>query len=274
MNKKKNRLGLIIVVVVLLIFFNWIGLLGWLKQGISAVLQPMLKSAHSVSSEIKGDEFANLNEAELIALLKQTQSEHNKLVADNAQLRYLQEENNVLRAYAGFFERSKYHQVIADVISRNTIDSNYLQNSNVIINRGSEDGIIIGLLAVDQSGMVVGKVTQVEKGIAEVSLINSRRCNLGVSLQDQARTIGITEGETGLTVAINFIPQTEVIREGDVIVTSGLENNIPRGMVVGKISQAEKENNEIWQRAVVEPYINLEDLMMVAVILPQNNLSF
>jgi rod shape-determining protein MreC len=267
--KKKNKLVVLVAVIVLLIFFHWLGLLGWLQNGVVALLKPILKSAHSVSTEIKGDEYSKLSNNDLITLLKTKQIENDQLIADNAQLRYLQEENKVLRDYAGFFERTKYQHVVADVISRNTIDSNYLQNSNVIINRGTKDGIIVGLLAVNQSGMVIGKVTQVEGNIAEISLLNSQRCNLGVSLEDQAQTIGITEGETGLTVAINFIPQTQAIAVGDVIVTSGLENNIPRGMVVGHLSQVEKENNEIWQHAVIEPYINLDGLMLVSVILPQ-----
>ncbi|MFH0840721.1 MAG: rod shape-determining protein MreC [bacterium] len=271
---KNNKLVFVIVVVLLLIFFHWIGLLGWLENSLVRILKPSLKTTYSVSSEIENDDRADLTKEELIGLLSAKEEENSKLLSENAQLHYLQEENKILREYAGFFERTKYSHVVADVISRNTIDSSLLQSSNIIINRGSDNGITIGLLAVNQAGMAVGKVTQVSKGIAEVSLISSKRCNLAVSLQNESHTMGVTEGETGLTVSINLIPQTEEVNIDDLVVTSGLENNIPRGMIVGRVTQVEKENNEIWQRAVIEPLVDLESLMMVSIILPQSGFDF
>lgn len=271
---KNNKIVFVIVVVGLLIFFHWVGLLGWLENGLVAILKPGLKTTYSVSSKLTGDEREALSKGELIQLLKDQETSNAQLLSENAQLQYLREENKTLREYAGFFERTKYRQVVADVISRNTIDSSMLQSSNIIINRGTDDGITVGLLAVNQAGMAVGKVTQVGKSVAEISLISSKRCNLAVTLQNASRTMGISEGETGLTIAINFILQTEVVKLGDLAVTSGLENNIPRGMIVGKVSQVEKENNEIWQRAIIEPQLDLEGLMIVSVILPQTGFEF
>jgi rod shape-determining protein MreC len=69
---------------------------------------------------------------------------------------------------------------------------------------------------------------------------------------------------------MNFIPQSAEISLDDVVVTSGLEQYIPRGLIIGKIIEVTKDNNELWQNAVIESTVDSEDLVIVSVLLPQN----
>ena len=71
-----------------------------------------------------------------------------------------------------------------------------------------------------------------------------------------------------LTVNMVFISQTEKIEIGNIVVASGLEKNIPRGLVIGRVSKVEKESNELWQSAVIEPIANLDELIIISVLLP------
>ena len=60
-------------------------------------------------------------------------------------------------------------------------------------------------------------------------------------LLNQDRSIGIIEGGFGLTIRMTFIPQQEIVEIGNIIVTSGLEKNVPRGLVIGEVASVEKE---------------------------------
>jgi rod shape-determining protein MreC len=80
--------------------------------------------------------------------------------------------------------------------------------------------------------------------------------------------MGITEGDLGLTIKMNFIPQSDTINLDDTVITSGLGGNIPRGLVIGKVSQVNNRSNEIWQDVSIEPLINLNSLTIVSVLIP------
>ena len=69
-------------------------------------------------------------------------------------------------------------------------------------------------------------------------------------------------------MTMNFIPQSKSINKEDIVVTSGLERTITRGLVIGQISEVIKESNELWQEAVLESNINFNELTIVSVLLP------
>ncbi len=54
-------------------------------------------------------------------------------------------------------------------------------------------------------------------------------------LQNENRTIGISQGNLALTLKINFVSQIDQVEEGDLVISSGLDSEIPRGFIVGKV---------------------------------------
>ena len=67
---------------------------------------------------------------------------------------------------------------------------------------------------------------------------------------------------------MDFIPQSVNLEIDDLVITSGLEGSIPRGLQVGKIFEINKESNELWQSAFVDPLSNLNNIFIVSVIIP------
>jgi len=90
---------------------------------------------------------------------------------------------------------------------------------------------------------------------------------LAATIYGEDKTNGIIQGELGLTTKMKFIPLLKKIKIDDLVVTSGLEANIPKGLVVGKVSVVNKENNGIWQEAIVTPLDSIEYLSVVSVII-------
>ena len=65
---------------------------------------------------------------------------------------------------------------------------------------------------------------------------------------------------------MDFIAQDEEISTGDLVISSGLEENIPRGLVIGEVSKINSDSNEIWKSVVIEPLVDFDDLIIVSVL--------
>lgn len=72
----------------------------------------------------------------------------------------------------------------------------------------------------------------------------------------------------GLTIKLEMVAQSELLQIGQEIVTSGLEPAVPQNLLIGRISQVNKENNALWQDAVLEPLADPNQLSFVSVIIP------
>jgi len=68
---------------------------------------------------------------------------------------------------------------------------------------------------------------------------------------------GIVHGNNSQNLIINFIPAWFDIKEGDEVVTSGLDNIFFKGLKVGKVVSV--SSSQGYQNAVVKPYYNSAD---------------
>jgi rod shape-determining protein MreC len=157
---------------------------------------------------------------------------------------------------------------MGNIISAGGQDGFLSRNQTVIIDKGSHDGLVFGLAVVSSQGMIVGKIAEVKDDISIVNLITNPACKLAATILNSEKTMGVAEGEFGLVVKMNFIPQNTNITQSEIVITSGLEQNIPRGLVVGKITQVLRISNELWQNATIEPLVNLDNLIVLSVIVP------
>ncbi len=190
------------------------------------------------------------------------------ITIDEARIQALEEENKKLRGYLSFFETKDLNYVLSNVVARQSFLGINSQEQNLIIDKGRQDGISEGLAVLSELGSIVGKIVEVKESSSLVCLFNNRNCQLAVSILNQDRTLGLTEGEKGLSIKMSLIPQTEEINVNDIVVSSGLDNLIPRGLTLGRIYQIERKGNDIWQSAIIEPVVVFDDLSILAIVLP------
>ncbi len=174
----------------------------------------------------------------------------------------LADENKALREQLRFFARAKLYQIGADVIGKNLEPA----GNTLILNRGLSDGLFKGQPVIAGEGILIGKIVQVEDGTAMVQLINDGQSKVAATLLNHERSLGIVEGGHGLSVRMGFIPQNEAVAIGDMVVTSGLESGMPRGLLIGVVEAVEKEAYEPFQKAVITPLVSLSGLTVVSVI--------
>ncbi|MFW5888694.1 MAG: rod shape-determining protein MreC [Patescibacteria group bacterium] len=264
-SKKQFFLSLFLLAVFISFYYG--GLLKPVEDAVSKSLNPITSKLYFWGISTKNFFYAGTEERDLQKENSELRKKVNELMAEKAELVSVKKENEKLREYLDFAKEREYEQKPAKIVSKGMFMETDKRNESILINKGAKDGLKKGMAAVNSQGVVTGKIAEVKSNVSEVRLLTNRNCELAVSIQNEEGTMGIARGEMGLTVNIDYIPQTRQISAGDTVVTSGMEENIPAGLILGKIKKVERESNDVWQTAVVEPLANLEELTMVAVVL-------
>lgn len=136
--------------------------------------------------------------------------------------------------------------------------------STVLIDRGTKDGVRRNDPVVGADG-VVGRVIEAAATSSRVLLISDSRSAVGVLIQ-RSREAGVVEGLGGGTVQLNYLSRAADVREGDVVVTSGLGGVFPKGLVVGTVMRLLREEGALVQTAMVRTAASLDRLEEVLVI--------
>ncbi len=257
-----------LAVVVLLIFLHATGIARPFESFLAKTLNPIFEIFYVSSSKIRNVYGDQVDKRYFNLIIVELEKENKELLVENAKLKTLEEENEYLKKQIDFRKENNYKYVVAGIVSRNDLMNNSSEEKSIIINMGTKDGVENGLVLLDSGGIVIGKIIEVRESISRACLVVDKKCKFAAAIQNQDRTSGVVEGELGLTIKMDLIPQTEILEKGDIIVTSGLESNIPRGLAIGKVSELIKENNNLWQKAIIEPLVDFESLVTVSIILP------
>lgn len=265
---KKKKSWLWAVAIVLVIFLHLIKVLSPLENLAISAVKPLASFLYGSGSGIKHSYEENKQQKDILSKTDSLEKEVARLTVENAQFKELEQDNIKLRAQLNFLSANEYKNVLANVISQNLVFDIKEGDQDIVIDKGSKEGIKEGIGVVDENGVIIGKVAEVRDHLSKVCLTTNRNCKFAATIQNQTRTMGITEGDLGLTIKMNYIPQSEKINNGDTVITSGLGGNISRGLVIGKVSQVNNRSNEIWQDVNIEPLFNLSTLTIVTVLLP------
>ena len=143
-------------------------------------------------------------------------------------------------------------------------------NRRVILDRGSEQGVIEGQPVVDDQG-VIGQVTRVAPDYAEVTLLTDRNQSIPAQVvRNGLRTVVFGTGDGRLEM--RYMSSNADVQVGDWIVTSGIDGIYPRGLRVGKVESLESDANGIFSRFILTPAAGMgrygEVLLLAPVMLP------
>lgn len=259
--KSKNYIALVFILVIMILFHY----LGWLKifeRGIQSVIIPISsKITHwRIFSKDSYDYFSNKDQ--IINNYNQCLEKNQNLETANARLANLEQENAELRKQLNFFGRRNFTSVTAEVVGRNT-DS---LEKMIIINIGEDANLKIGQPVIAGDGILVGTIAKIEKNISLVRLINDNQSKVAATILNRDNSLGIVEGGYGLSIRMNFIPRNETVLIGDKIITSGLEQTIPKGLLIGEVAVAENEAYQPFQQAVLTSATDLSKLFIVSVL--------
>ena len=150
--------------------------------------------------------------------------------------------------------------VTADVIA---VDQSSIARS-IIINRGTRDGIAVGMIVTTDLGLV-GRITRVSSNASQVQLVNDENSAVSARLQT-TRAEGSVIGQASGVLRMTFIDLDEDIVQNDLVITSGLGGNFPPDIVIGQVTSIRQFEFELFQEAEVRSLVDFDTLEFVLVI--------
>nr|WP_268927188.1 rod shape-determining protein MreC [Marinobacterium alkalitolerans] len=127
----------------------------------------------------------------------------------------------------------------------------------VILNQGIEDGVFVGQPVLDAGG-VMGQVVNLSHYTSRVMLITDARSAVPVEVNRNGfRGIALGKGVLG-ELELEHIPDTADIRQGDLLVTSGLGGRFPRGYPVARVTEVVRDPGRPFKLIKAEPTARLD----------------
>tara|TARA_Y200000002_G_scaffold125556_1_gene103107 strand:+ start:233 stop:1054 length:822 start_codon:yes stop_codon:yes gene_type:complete len=112
-------------------------------------------------------------------------------------------------------------------------------SNKIVLDKGIENNIFIGQIVIDSMG-VLGQISEVNKDFSIATLITDPgHALLAVNTRTEKRVVISGTGDNRFLKA-KFISLNEDVMEGDILITSGLDNIFPEGYVIGQISKINK----------------------------------
>ena len=120
----------------------------------------------------------------------------------------------------------------------------------VLINKGSSSGVILGQPVLDARG-VMGQVVEVMPYTSRVLLITDSNHSLPVQVnRNGLRAIASGTGDLE-SIELRYVTDSADIREGDLLVTSGMGQRFPVGYPVAVVSEVQRNTG---QQDVHQPF--------------------
>lgn len=195
------------------------------------------------------------------------QAENDRLTAENARLNEIARENDNLTALLQLRAGFDYQTVAANVIARESSEF----RKSIVIDRGTDQGLKVGDVAVAAGGALAGRVTDVTNGTARILLLTDTQSTVIGQLSTNAAT-GEVVGQLGGVLIMDQIDVTETVTVGDEVVTAGIElasgvrSPYPKGLLIGQVVDVKHDANAVVQTAYLQPAARLDKLETLLVI--------
>ena len=239
--------------IILLIVDSHFQALAQVRQITGAVLYPLQKIALMPRDALgsMGTYFSSLSTLEKqVRELKmaevaaaQTMQQAQQQLAENVQLRRLM----------GARESLPVPTLMSEIL----YDARDPATRKIVLDRGSNDSVSLGLPVIDNAG-VVGQVTRVFPFTSEVTLLTDREQAIPVQvLRNGLRSVAYGRGQSGL-LDLRFVTPNADILVGDVLITSGLDGVYPAGLAVAKVVRVENSAAGDFGGVVCQPLAGID----------------
>jgi rod shape-determining protein MreC len=261
---RSRRATLMLVMIVLLLAGMLLRPSGYLQpveNTIFTVLAPLQYGLHWLGRQVSDRVRVVRELGSLEAHNQELETTVDSLMIENVRLREAEIENANLREQLYFkLANPTYEMLAAEVIGYDP--SNLLHY--IVIDRGSQDGIVSGMPVVTARGLV-GKVSATYPRSARVMLLTDPASSVSALIQS-SRATGIIQGQGRAGLIMRYVEQNEQVEVGDIVLSSGLGGNLPKRLVIGTVTSVTRAQVEMFQEVQVQSAVQFDRLEMVLVI--------
>ncbi len=248
---------LFIVAAVALIALDNSSTLSPFRSGLRGAVDPAVSWIDRVTNRTG-------NQTPLEVQLAEITRERDELLAENAQLQSQMDSVAKLQDVLGVQEAHQdWTLLTAKVINP---DPSGLQKL-VTINKGSADGIEVGMAVIDPN-YLVGVVTEVDEHTSRITLAIDATFAVGAQLLD-SKGVGIAYGQwqNGGRIEMRHVSRDITPKDGEVVVTSDETARIPPAIIIGRVTgEPAVDNASDSQMIQILPAADFDNLSIVAVI--------
>lgn len=192
---------------------------------------------------------------------KQLEAENNRLKS----------ENESLKKELDMTDISKYDPVSAAVIARQPdqwIDT-------LVLDKGKKDGLEENMAVMTADG-IIGRIAKVNQFSSQVNLITTegRANRLSVNIQhDSNEVFGLIDhyDEKKDQLVISDINNKDSISKGDKVETSGLGDQLPKGLYVGEVEEVKNDQYGLSKQVAIKMAAQMNNLSHVYVAKSSND---
>ncbi len=256
------------VLIGIIAFFIFIGILNLFQKQFKNffyfVSEPLQKTFWNSGSNIFNflESFLSINN--LAKENKELNIKNQELLGEITALQQIKTENQALKEAIGIQQEQKFKLILTEVMG---IDS---YQDFILIDKGSEDGILENMPVINSQKVFLGKIFKVYKNFSKVILISNQNSVLDIKIQKDdtiySPIYGILRGGGNFTAVLDTVPLDQEIKNYDILITSSLDGTIPRGLLVGKITEVRKDDLKPFQTAKIELFFNIKQVDKLFII--------
>lgn len=135
----------------------------------------------------------------------------------------------------------------------------------VAIDRGKSDGVAEGMVVLTGQGSMIGSVSKVLEHSSWVTLVTDQTSAVSAVVQG-SRVQGVIAGNADGTLTMEFVQETADVKEGDLVVTSGIGGRHPPGELIGQVAKVEGSPQDLFKSVHVKSLADLSRLEDVLVL--------
>lgn len=182
-----------------------------------------------------------------------------------AEVSEAQRENTRLREVVKLGTQLGLTGITANVVGRDP--SGWVKG--IVVNRGADDGVREGMAVLHPRG-VVGQVISTSARAARVLLVSDHASGVDVLVQG-SRARGVLEGAGDQVCELKFVAKEFEVKEGEPIITSGMDRIYPKGLLVGHVVGVGQVVGSMFRAIEVRPAVDFSRIEEVLIVATQNS---
>ncbi|MFO1457466.1 MAG: rod shape-determining protein MreC [Steroidobacteraceae bacterium] len=248
-----------VLAVTLMVLDQRGGWLGRVRYGLQAAAYPLQLAMNSPSAAWNWTSRIFEERAALQAEVARLRDENRRLQLANLRQVALERENGQLRGLRERLPTLASKWLLGEVIG--TESSSLRQR--LTVNRGAANGVFAGQAVIANAGLL-GQTLRVGPWSTEIILVTDPEHAVPVEVaRNGLRTLAVGSGDTD-SLVLPYLPIQSDIKEGDLLVTSGLGGVFPQGYPVAKVVQVRRDGSSPLAQVRATPLAAVERDRVVA----------
>lgn len=240
-----------LVSIVLMVFDHKHGHLEFVRSAISTVVYPLQYAASFTTDLPRHISTILVSRKTLLDENERLRQVQLRLYSKLQRVATLEDENRRLRALLESSVEFHDRVLVAELVG---VELEPFRQQ-IVINKGLTHGVFNGQPVVD-SGGIMGQTIHISPFSSTVLLITDPTHSIPVLInRNGLRSVAAGLGQDNV-LSLEHIPVNADIKEGDLIVSSGLGRKFPRGYPVGTVSSISRIPGELFSNVLITASAN------------------